>query len=124
VAKEFVVKGQKIKLYTIGELAGFVGRDPITVRKWEMYGQIPRAALRNKQGQRLYSRDEIAALVKITKEEVPHPGIGFHRTRFKERVFSEWTTIRKKYLDKGDNNESHKEEKAGKDQIQPRPYVV
>lgn len=113
--REMVVKGKKQMMYQIGELSGMVGRDSITVRKWETYGRIPRAAVRDNRGQRLYFKAEVDALVKIIAEEYPRAGIGFHKTRFKERVFSEWTKIREKYL--GGDNENNKKEASSEGYI-------
>jgi hypothetical protein len=120
--REMVVKGKKHTMYQIGELSGLVGRDSITVRKWENHGHIPRAALRDNRGQRLYFKAEVDALVKIVAEEFPRAGIGFQKTRFKERTFSEWKKIREKYL--GGDNENSKEKADGEGHLQSRAHIV
>ena len=109
--KQMSINGKKHMLYQIGELSGLAGRDAITVRKWEGYGYIPRAAIRDSRGQRLYFKEEVESLVKIMNEEVPRAGIGFQKTRFKERVFSEWNKIRSKYLNNGGNGDEGKNDK-------------
>lgn len=93
--KAYAVQGKLMTLYSIGELASAIMRDTNTVRKWELYGLIPRARFRDKHGRRLYAREEIEALVKIVAEENPRTGVPFKMTRLKERVQSAWEQIRK-----------------------------
>lgn len=92
--KLFTVNGQQMRLYTIGELASAITRDPITVRKWERYGVIPRARFRDKQGRRLYTKEEIDVLVRIVAEEGPQTGVALKTTRLTARAFAEWATLR------------------------------
>lgn len=98
MAKEYVVKGNRVTLYTISDLANAIGRDTITVRKWELHGFIPRAAMRTKSGYRLYTKAEIETLAIIVKEENLRIGQSFKNTKLKERVFADWAKIRKEGL--------------------------
>lgn len=66
--------GKEINFYTVGELARALNRKPVTIRKWEADGVIPKATFiapsSDKRGKRrLYTEDQIAGLVRIAKEE-------------------------------------------------------
>ena len=95
ISKEYMVKGKKITLFTISDLANALGRETVTIRKWENLGFIPRAAMRTKSGFRLYTKDEIEILVRIVREEKLANGHSFAKTKFKERAFSAWAKLRK-----------------------------
>lgn len=97
MVKEYKIGGKLVTLYTVGELASAIGRVPVTVRKWELFGNIPRAALRDKAGRRLYYKEEVNALVKILVEEDVRAGSAISLTKLKERTFKEWGEIRKKH---------------------------
>lgn len=70
------VNGEDIEMFTIGELARAIGRKPVTIRKWELQGWIPRANFRTPtpqgsqipdrptKGRRLYSRSQVEFLAK------------------------------------------------------------
>jgi hypothetical protein len=96
MGKEYKVGGKLIELFTVGDLASAIGRDPQTPRKWELHGVIPRAALRDRAGRRLYCKEEINSLVKILVEEDVKTGSPIASTKFKERVLKEWAEIRKR----------------------------
>lgn len=90
------------ELYSIGELAKALGREVVTVRKWETDGTIPlpiyvKNGSDGKHGRRrLYSAAQICGMVRIANEEGIHidqmrPRKGqrikqIQRTRFTERV--------------------------------------
>jgi len=66
--------GKETSFYTIGELAGLLNRKPVTVRKWEADGIIPKATFiapsGDKRGKRrLYTEEQILGLVNIAREE-------------------------------------------------------
>lgn len=68
------IKGNEIKFYTIGELADALNRKPVTIRKWEADGFIPKATFiapsGDKRGKRrLYTEAQILGLVQIAREE-------------------------------------------------------
>lgn len=72
--RHLTVNGKPIELFSVGHLAKALGRVPVTIRKWEKDGTIPKATFRkpsdDPRGQRrLYSRAQIEGLVKIAKEE-------------------------------------------------------
>lgn len=55
--------GDKITLYYIGLVAKLLCVKPDTVRKWEYWGYIPSTGFRDKFNRRLYSKEQIDALV-------------------------------------------------------------
>jgi hypothetical protein len=78
-AKEYTIKGKDIELYTIGELADRLDRQRQTLRKWEKQGIIPQATYRSGSNRRLYSLNQISAIVETVeqfqiKQGQPIPG--------------------------------------------------
>lgn len=72
----FTIGGREVELFSIGQLAAALNRAPATIRKWEQDGVIPKAtytkpgANQSPNGRRrLYSREQIEALVRIAQEE-------------------------------------------------------
>lgn len=73
--KEYVINGQKVILYTIGELAKALGKSPVTIRMWESKGWIPKTSYRTSppkveqlpgrapKGRRLYSQEQLDILL-------------------------------------------------------------
>lgn len=73
-AKYFRVKGQLTACYTLGQLASFLGRKAVTLRKWEASGVIPAAPFyiegEDQRGnRRYYSAGHVEGIVAIAKEE-------------------------------------------------------
>jgi hypothetical protein len=69
-----LVNGQPQELYPLGAVARALNRQPVTVRKWESEGVIPRSPFilpsRDPRGQRrLYSKEHIMALRRAADEE-------------------------------------------------------
>jgi hypothetical protein len=72
--KIFLVNGQPAELFTLGVVARALNRQPVTVRKWESEGIIPRSPFvlpsHDPRGQRrLYTRAQIEALRTVAEEE-------------------------------------------------------
>jgi hypothetical protein len=72
----FTIQGVETELFSITDLASALNRKPVTIRKWEAEGHIPKAtfskpgANRDVRGRRrLYSRPQVEALVRIAGEE-------------------------------------------------------
>lgn len=94
--KKFSVRGVEVELLSISQLAEALNRSPVTIRKWERNGVIPRPSfVKNGKGgdvrgkRRLYSRPQVEAMVRVAaSEKILHD---MHRhvsaTRFSERVF-------------------------------------
>lgn len=65
----------KISEYlTVGEAAEFLGVSKDTLRRWDRAGKLE-ARRHPMTGYRLYSRDELAALLKRLKARPPAPAI-------------------------------------------------
>lgn len=102
-SKEKIVEGHKVDCYTIGELAKALGRQVVTVRKWEVEGRIPLApivdpGMDGRHGRRrYYTAAHIVGMVRIAAEEgilldpfSPRRGQRMSQiseTKFTERVF-------------------------------------
>lgn len=69
------VGGKDMEFFTIGQLAEALGgRRPVTIRKWERTGVIPKPTYRkpseDPRGQRrLYSRAQVEGIIRISEEE-------------------------------------------------------
>lgn len=99
--KTFTIGGREIELFTISQVAFYLGRKPGTIRKWEHENVIPKATyvkpgvggdVRGRR--RLYSRAQVEALIRIATEENlmgTHVKVG--RTQFTTKVFSEFRKI-------------------------------
>jgi len=55
------------KIYRIIDLARELDRRPLTIKRWESAGLIPKAK-RDTRGWRYYTRDDIENLVEMVKE--------------------------------------------------------
>jgi len=79
--------------YLIGDLAWMLGRQAVTMRKWESEGILPMTPITKKLGEgfgalRLYTRGMILGTVQIAREEgilIPYSGDP-KRTNFTARV--------------------------------------
>lgn len=83
------------EFFTLGQLARALGRQPVTIRKWEREGVIPKAQFqvpgRNddpRGRRRLYTRKQVEGIVKIAAEEglFANTRKPFEETEFKARV--------------------------------------
>ncbi|MEW1675584.1 hypothetical protein AB0O47_20420 [Streptomyces noursei] len=93
------------EFFGIGDLAKALRRDAVTMRKWEATGVIPKATYvisgKTANGnRRLYTRDQIEAIVRIAEEEGLFDGdprgIRLSDTRFTERVKEAFEQLRHK----------------------------
>ncbi len=74
-AKKYVIGGQEMYMFTIGELAKAIGKRPSTLRVWEHNGWLPKAKYRtpkpkkqqipekSSKGRRLYSVEQVEFLL-------------------------------------------------------------
>jgi hypothetical protein len=74
--KKMRVGTRELEFYTIGDLARALNRKPVTIRKWESEGVIPKAVyilpskIDDKRGvRRLYSREQVEGLMLVAREE-------------------------------------------------------
>ena len=77
MGKQYLIDNEDVTLYTIGELARFIGREPVTIRMWESTGMIPKATYRDPSNRRLYSVIQMEGLrdlcAKYMKQGVKTP---------------------------------------------------
>lgn len=95
--------GKEVELFTIGQLGSALGLKAVTIHSWEKKGWIPAPPLRtapprwgglpNKavKGRRLWTRAQVAGIVRIAREEGMIGTVGRKRkavdeTRFTKRV--------------------------------------
>lgn len=72
--RKLFLNGKEVEFFTIGELASALNRKPVTIRKWEADGIIPKATYiapsGDKRGKRrLYTKDQILGMIQIAWEE-------------------------------------------------------
>uniref|UniRef100_A0AAU3I9L1 HTH merR-type domain-containing protein n=1 Tax=Streptomyces sp. NBC_01393 TaxID=2903851 RepID=A0AAU3I9L1_9ACTN len=95
--RTYVVSGVSTEFFTVGDLAAALGRRPVTIRKWERDGIIPKSTYQSpgKDGdvrgrRRLYTRPQVEGMVRIAYEEgvlVSHQK-PIKGTAFTERVIA------------------------------------
>lgn len=96
--KTTTIKGEKYKLYYIGVLAKRLSRTPATVRNWEKKGIIPKSEFTDKFGKRLYTMEQIEAIVKCAKRDKIHIGRSFALTNFSVHCHRQFEILHKKYF--------------------------
>ena len=101
--KVYTVGGTETEFFTIGQLAAALNRKPVTLRKWEQTGVIPKATFQapNPKGlatarRRLYTRAQAEGIVRIAQEEglFDNDPVRVGSTRFTKRVFALFREIR------------------------------
>jgi hypothetical protein len=93
--RKYVVAGVSTEFFTVGNLASALGRQAVTIRKWEREGVIPKSTYQSpgrdddpRGRRRLYTREQVEGIVKIAAEEgvlVSHQK-PLSRTQFSSRV--------------------------------------
>lgn len=66
--------GKETDFFSLGDLAKALGRKPVTLRKWESQGVIPKSTYQRpsedpRGRRRLYTRPQIEGIVRIAREE-------------------------------------------------------
>lgn len=100
-SKVFLVNNTPTELFPLGAVARALNRKPVTVRKWESEGVIPRSPFmmpsHDPRGRRrLYTRDQIESLRTVALEEgVLEPNANgkwkaIDSTRFREKALEAW----------------------------------
>ena len=101
VPRRYVVNGVEVDFFTVGQLAAALGRQAVTVRKWEREGVIPKAQFlapsddpRGKR--RLYTRAQVEGIIQIADEEgilaVHQNPIG--QTQFTKRIIELFSSLK------------------------------
>lgn len=100
----YSVHGREVEFFTLGVLAFALNRKPVTIRKWEADGVLPKpravTPVSDPRGRRrLYTKGQILGLVKIAEEEgiLLPSALGKWRdvtkTRFTERAVELFKTL-------------------------------
>ena len=98
VSKQCVLpNGSSITLYYIGALASALGRTTNAIRKWEVAGVIPDSCFRDENGRRLYSQEQIDAVVRCAEKAHIKQGQSIANTSFSKWVHQELALIKEKY---------------------------
>jgi len=98
--KEVVINGTKILTMTLGQLARTVGRQGRTMRAWEHDGILPPPMYRSKSGYRMYTVEEVDAVVKSIEGEGVKNGLKMPES-FKRRLHERFAAIRDAYRRSG-----------------------
>ena len=93
-----VINGEEVNLFYIERLASELGRTPQTIRKWEVSGILPKPIFRDKLGRRLYSLEQIDAIVECAEKSNVRQGYSVANTNFSVRVHKALDGINKKYI--------------------------
>lgn len=92
--------GEVHDLFYIGTLAAALGRTSNTVRKWEIAGIIPDPCFKDSFGRRLYTQEQIDAIVKCAEESRIKQGQSISSTSFSKKCYKALEVLKNKY--KGD----------------------
>lgn len=95
--KVIQIKGEEVELYYISTLAEMLGRSPQTIRKWEIAGIIPDCLFRDKFGRRMYTAEQIKAIVETAENCNVRIGYSIANTNFTPRVVKALNEVNKKY---------------------------
>lgn len=99
-SKVIRLNGEEVTLYPIAYLGIRLGRSASTIRRWEIGGIIPKTPFKDTLGRRMYTKEQIDAIVKAAEEAVIKPGLSLCNTRFPGLAKKYMTEINNKYLNK------------------------
>jgi hypothetical protein len=98
-SKKFTTpSGQTVELFYIGTLAYALGRSTNAIRKWEIAGVIPNTCFKDKFGRRMYSQEQIDAIVECAEKAQVKQGYSIANTSFKSWVHKKLDLINKNYF--------------------------
>lgn len=97
-SKKIMYKGEQLELFYIGTLAEMLGRTNQTVRKWEISGILPDSLFRDPAGRRMYTMEQIRAIVECAEQSNIRQGYSVANTNFSPRVYKALEEVNKKYL--------------------------
>ena len=92
------LNGEEVRLFYIDRLAYELGRTAQTIRKWEISGILPKPIFKDKNGRRLYSQEQIDAIVECAIKSNVRQGYSVANTNFSVRVHEALSNINAKYL--------------------------
>lgn len=90
--------GIKTTLHPIGALATSLGRQPTTIRAWEVAGIIPRTPFTDKRKRRMYAQEHINLLVELAEKHRIRTGSRIADTAFVNEVFKGFEEINTKFF--------------------------
>lgn len=96
--QQVTINGEVIELFYIEKLASELGRTPQTIRKWEVSGILPKPIFKDKVGRRLYSLEQINAIVDCAEKSNVRIGYSIANTNFSVRVHKALNEINNKYI--------------------------
>jgi hypothetical protein len=95
-----IARGTPTEFFTIGALARALNRKPVTLRKLEAVGQLPKSGRRDARVQgkgkrRLYTRAQIDDAVRIAADEgiLVETWRPTSKTRFGDRLIEAWQVL-------------------------------
>ena len=98
MAKKFKLSnGVVVELYPISVLAEELGRTSQTIRKWEVAGILPNSIFKDKNGRRMYSKEQIETIVRVAEECNIRQGYSVSNTSFPSKVYEALEELNKKY---------------------------
>ena len=89
--------GEELELFYIGTLATALGRTTNAIRKWEIAGVMPDPCFRDENGRRLYTQEQIDAIVRCAERAKIKQGLSIADTSFSTWVHKELAELREKY---------------------------
>lgn len=92
------INGEPVKLYYIGVLAQRLSRTTVAVRMWENKGIIPKTWFRDKFGKRLYTAEQIEAIVHSADVNNIMQGRSIALTNFSEDCHNAFEELHEKYF--------------------------
>lgn len=96
--KVAVINGEKVKLYYIGVLAKRLNRTTTSLRIWENKGIIPKTWFRDTFGKRLYTMEQIEAIVHSAEVNSIIQGRSISSTNFSQDCHNAFKELHKKYF--------------------------
>ena len=93
------INGEELELFYVDRLASELGRTPQTIRKWEVSGILPKPIFKDKNNRRLYSQEQIDAIVECAEKSNVRQGYSVANTNFSVRVFKALNEINNRYVE-------------------------
>lgn len=92
------INGKEVQMYYIGTLAKRLNRTTTAIRLWENSGIIPTTWFRDKFGKRLYTGEQIEAIVSIAEKNQIAQGKKMALTDFSKECHESFEQLRIKYF--------------------------
>ena len=100
--KEYIINGERLIMYTIGQVCTALGKSTVTVRMWESNGWIPKPSYRTPapaisqipgkaaKGRRLYTQQQLDTLIdSVSQFNIANPHHGDWEG-FKQYIQENW----------------------------------